>query len=481
MRAIRTFGALFILASAMLAVGLSGPAHAAATLGVTASVSPDPMVIGGDATYTVTVTNSGSGDATDATTTVTLDDNVTISTLPDGCTASRQVVTCGGAGTTIAAGGSATYRIPVSVKSSLSDGTNITLRASVSSSSASTQSTQLISQAQTLTDVEITKTASTANVSPDGTITYTITVTNHGPSDAVNVTVQDPTNGNHTTITSLPSQCPASGLTVTCPLGTLTAGQVETFQFTVQVNSDVADGTVIDNCATVYTGTRESNTDNNVSCADTTVGLATPTSYDVEINKTGPATVTAGGTVTYTVTVTNNGSTDALGLAFADPDNSDLTVTGTSDGCAKSSGVTRCLVGTETAGETKTYTITETVDSSLADGTQVENCVALTSSDADVSGSSCATSSVLTGGSGGASPSPSPSASPTPTPSPAPSSRPHRHARPAEHVLVRQHRGRAGTLPTTGAPIGVPAVLGAGLVVTGLLLCWISRPRRRQA
>lgn len=141
MRALRAFGVLFILAGAMLAFGLSGPAHAAASLAVTASVSPSPMVIGGDATYTVTVTNSGTDAATDATTTITLDDNVTIGTLPTGCTASGQVVTCGGTGTTIAAGGSATYQIPVTVKSSLSDGTNITLGASVSSSSAQTPST----------------------------------------------------------------------------------------------------------------------------------------------------------------------------------------------------------------------------------------------------------------------------------------------------------------------------------------------------
>jgi uncharacterized repeat protein (TIGR01451 family) len=483
MRTLRVIGALLIVIGTALSFGLNQPARAAANLQITASVSPSPMTIGDPATYTVTVSNSGSDDATDATTTITLDDNVTLGTLPDGCIASGQIVTCGGTGTTIAADATTTYRIPVTVKSSLSDGTNITLRASVSSSSAQTQTTQLISQAQTLTDVEITKTATPAAVEPGGTITYTITVTNKGPSDAVNVTVQDPTNGNLTTITSLPSQCPASGLTITCPLGTMTSGDSETFQFTSTVNSDVSDAAIINNCATVYTGTRESNTDNNVSCVDTEVGGTTPTDlYNVAITKTGPATVTAGETVTYTVTVTNAGDTDVPGLVFTDPDNSDLTVTGTNGACTPSNGVTRCLVGTETSGETKTYTVTETVDSSVGAGTQVDNCVSLTSTDVTVDESSCATSTVLAE----ASPSPSPSESASPTPSapespagvltpPAPS--PPGSPIPSESSAPR--RGR-GALPTTGAPIAPSTGLGVGLVLTGLLLCLISRPRRRR-
>jgi uncharacterized repeat protein (TIGR01451 family) len=485
MRTLRVIGALLIVIGTALSFGLNQPARAAANLQITASVSPSPMTIGDPATYTVTVSNSGSDDATDATTTITLDDNVTLGTLPDGCIASGQIVTCGGTGTTIAADATTTYRIPVTVKSSLSDGTNITLRASVSSSSAQTQTTQLISQAQTLTDVEITKTATPAAVEPGGTITYTITVTNKGPSDAVNVTVQDPTNGNLTTITSLPSQCPASGLTITCPLGTMTSGDSETFQFTSTVNSDVSDAAIINNCATVYTGTRESNTDNNVSCVDTEVGGTTPTDlYNVAITKTGPATVTAGETVTYTVTVTNAGDTDVPGLVFTDPDNSDLTVTGTNGACTPSNGVTRCLVGTETSGETKTYTVTETVDSSVGAGTQVDNCVSLTSTDVTVDESSCATSTVLAEASPSPSPSPSESASPTPSapespagvltpPAPSPPGSPI----PSESSAPR--RGR-GALPTTGAPIAPSTGLGVGLVLTGLLLCLISRPRRRR-
>lgn len=523
MRALRAIGALFIVLGVALASGLAQPAHAAANLQITASVSPNPMVIGDSATYTVTVTNSGSDNADNATVTITLDSNVTIGTLPDGCTASGQVVTCGGTGTTVAAGGTLTYQIPVTVDSSLSDGTNITMRASVSSSSAQTQQTQLISQAQTLTDVEITKTAP-ATVNADGTITYTLTVTNKGPSDAVNVTVQDPTNGNLTTITSLPTECPASGLTVTCALGTLTAGEAKTFDFIVKVNSGVSDGTVINNCATVYTGTRESDTDNNISCVETTVGTTPDPAADVSIEKTGPATVIAGGTITYTITVTNNGSDDATGLSFTDLVNSNTTVTLLADGCTSSSGTITCQVGTESSGETKTYTITEMVDSSTADGTVLENCATLESTDELTDHTSCAYTTVETEESPSPpsppsppaeSPTPSVSATPTetatppasstptptksptgtltPTPSesaspsasatphkpPAPSHPPTRSPSPRPALAGANSRKHpAAALPTTGAPIGPATAIGAGLVLVGLLLCWFSRPRR---
>jgi uncharacterized repeat protein (TIGR01451 family) len=473
MRAIRAFGALFILAGAMLAFGLSGPAHAAASLAVTASVSPNPMIIGGDATYTVTITNSGSDDATDATTTITLDDNVTIGTLPAGCTASGQVVTCGGTGTTIDAGGSATYEIPVTVKSSLSDGTNITLRASVSSSSAQTQSTQLISQAQTLTDIEITKTASTPHINPDGTITYTLTVTNHGPSDAVNVTVQDPTDGNLTTITALPTECPASGLTVTCPLGTLTSGQVATFEFTVKVNSNVTDGTVIHNCATVYTGTRESNTDNNVSCADTTVGPVAPATADIKIKKVGPAVVTEGGIITYTFEVTNDGTADATEVLITDPVYTGTTVLSLPAGCAEVSGTVRCVVGSLAAGETKTYTATEQLDPSVHAGDTIVNCASTASLRARGATSSCVTTDVEAS----STPSPAPSESVSPSRSPAPVPSPTPETTTPGIPGVPRH---SPTLPTTGADIAPWTVTGAGLVMAGLVLCWVSRPRRHR-
>src|SRR5207244_1120837 len=60
--------------------------------------------------------------------------------------------------------------------------------------------------------------------------------------------------------------------------------------------------------------TPEVNLANNSATFDTTVS----TSADVSITKTGPATVTAGTDVTYTITTTNNGPSDAQSVLVSD-------------------------------------------------------------------------------------------------------------------------------------------------------------------
>src|SRR5579863_4967479 len=231
------------------------PAADPASLAMTSSVSPSPLVVGEVGVYTVTVQNTGTSDATDVVTTLPFAPagavSVNSSALPAGCASAGQTVTCTEA--TIPAGGSVTYTIPVTVLPSVHDGTNIELRGSATAAGGASAGTVLITQAFTQVDVEITK-SGPATAGPGGTITYTITVTNNGPSDAATVNFTDPTNGNLTTITSYP--CGNTGLTVTCQIGTMTPGETRVYELTVKVNDDVPAGTVITNCTTVDTGTR---------------------------------------------------------------------------------------------------------------------------------------------------------------------------------------------------------------------------------
>jgi uncharacterized repeat protein (TIGR01451 family) len=247
-------------------------AQIAPVLQVSKTVEPDPLVIGGSAEYTVTVTNTGDEAAEDVVVADTLGNGITAGDLPGACEGSGSTVVCGGEGVTVDAGASVSYTIPVEVDPSLSDGDDITNRAEASSSTpgVAPASTQLITIARTRTDVEITKSA-TPTVQPGGEITYTVVVTDHGPSDAVDVTVHDPTDGNLVTITGLPDECPPSGLTITCELRTLAPGQEVELVFVVEAGSDLPEGTAITNCATVYTGSRETETGNNDSCAETVI------------------------------------------------------------------------------------------------------------------------------------------------------------------------------------------------------------------
>jgi uncharacterized repeat protein (TIGR01451 family) len=223
-----TLGMALALLGGMLAPAFAAPAADPAALSMTSSVSPSPLVVGGTGVYTVTVQNTGTADAANVVTTLPF--------APAGA---------------------------------------VTIDSSALPSGCATAG-------QTVTCTE-------ATIPAGGSVTYTITVTNHGPSDAATVTWHDPTNGNLTTIIDYP--CNDTGLTVTCDVGTMKPGETRTFTLTVKVNDDVPAGTVITNCATVDTGTRpETNPDNNNSCTDTYVDPVTPVA-DVEVTKTGPATV----------------------------------------------------------------------------------------------------------------------------------------------------------------------------------------------
>jgi uncharacterized repeat protein (TIGR01451 family) len=432
-----------VLAGCGVAWAATAHGHRGAQLNVTKTVSPNPMVIGGDAVYTITVTNTGDAPAADVTTTDTLDGNLTAGTMPAGCTASGRTVTCGGSGTTLAPGGTLTYQIPVSVDPGISDGTNITNKVAVTSSTAGAYaSTRLISQAYTMTDVEITKTGD-QTVNPNGTITYTVVVTNHGPSDAVNVTVQDPTDGNLVAITGLPVECPASGLSITCPLGTLGPGESKTLTITVRADSDLADGTVITNCATVYTGSREVDTGNNHSCTSTTVNPVTPTaSADLSVTKTGAPEVSPGGRITYTLVVTDNGPSAATGASVTIRDvidNDALEVESISPGCSADPGTVTCDVGDLGVGESKTIKVTVKVKDDQVADSFITNCGMAMSTVADPvlgNNGACVRTRVVSD-----KPTASPSPSPTKTPAPKPTGhhptkKPHHH-HPGPNCRVR--------------------------------------------
>ena len=111
---------------------------------------------------------------------------------------------------------------------------------------------------------------------PSGTIVYPLAVTNLGPDPAENMVIKDPTNPGLVRVVSVPSGCTVAVGTVTCHLGTLAGG------------------------AAVYSTTPSPNVANNQSCATT---VARSPSTDVSVVKEGPATVPAGGTIEYSITV----------------------------------------------------------------------------------------------------------------------------------------------------------------------------------
>jgi uncharacterized repeat protein (TIGR01451 family) len=219
---------------------------------------------------------------------------------------------------------------------------------------------QAIAQA----DIVVTKTGPATAVS-GANVTYTVTVANQGGSSATAVDLQDVTPSG-TTFFSEDQSCsdPSVGSTgtVDCTVGTLNAGASFIVHITLKVNSNVASGTVITNAATATTSSAQSSTLNDSGASDVT----TTTSADLAVTKTGPATAMIGADVTYYVTVTNNGPSDAAGLVVNDSAPADESLVSVS----QTSGPSCCAIP---AGQSVSLTYVEHMSSTATPGTLETN------------------------------------------------------------------------------------------------------------
>jgi uncharacterized repeat protein (TIGR01451 family)/fimbrial isopeptide formation D2 family protein len=175
--------------------------------------------------------------------------------------------------------------------------------------------------------LDLTKTVVDLNggfVQDGDTLRYTIVVTNNSgttlPTDvAADVFFNDQIPANTTYAGNLSSSqgslTGSQGGGVTGLLGTIAGGGSATVSFDVTVNADVPDSTVITNSASV-TGTGAT-TRLPLAAADA-VGVVTPPGADLTIAKTGPATFTPGGSLTYTLVVNNLGPSNVPTATVAD-------------------------------------------------------------------------------------------------------------------------------------------------------------------
>ena len=139
------------------------------------------------------------------------------------------------------------------------------------------------------------------------TFVYALGVTNNGPSDAANVVVTDSLPAGITPTTgTLPAGCAfvASGSsgTVTCTLGTVTAGTTTTINLNVTVGV-AANNTAPTNTATVSTTTIDPDTTG--TSANATVGVGSVANLGIA-KSVSPQTANVGALVTYTLTGTND-------------------------------------------------------------------------------------------------------------------------------------------------------------------------------
>jgi uncharacterized repeat protein (TIGR01451 family) len=100
---------------------------------------------------------------------------------------------------------------------------------------------------------------------------------------------------------------------------------------------------------------------------------------DLAIAKTGPALVTEGNNVVYTLTARNLGPTIATGVVVTDPVPAGTTFVSAGAGCAHAAGVVTCNAGTLNPGQTVTFTFTVQAGS----GTSIVNTATIAGNQAD--------------------------------------------------------------------------------------------------
>jgi len=248
----------------------------------------------------------------------------------------------------------------------------------------------------TMADLSITKTDSPDPVSAGSNLTYTITLGNDGPDPASTASWTD-TLPAGTTFVSLSSAAgwtcttPAVGAggTVSCSNATFPVGSAP-FTLTVAVDPSLTSGTVLSNTATVTSSTSDGAPGNESATATTTVAA----SADLSISKSdSPDPVFAGGTISYTISVTNAGPSNAASVTLTD-----TLPAGTTRGALSlpagwscsglefgETGTLTCTTASMGA-TTANFTLDVVVDPSVAAGTVLSNTATASTTTTDANG-----------------------------------------------------------------------------------------------
>ncbi|HEY2961587.1 MAG TPA: DUF11 domain-containing protein, partial [Pyrinomonadaceae bacterium] len=309
-------------------------------------------------------------------------------------------------------GSSVTYTVNATIQSSatgsLSNTATVTEGAGVTDNN---QANNSATDTDTLTpqaDLAITKTDGAASATPGTPITYTITVTNNGPSDAPGTSVADTFPGTLTGVTF--TSVAAGGATGNTAAGsgnindTLSMPSGSSVTYTVNATIQASATGSLSNTATVAAGGGVTDpTPGNNSATDTDTLTA---SADVSVTKAdSPDPVIAGNNITYTITVTNNGPSDAQSLSLSDavPANTTLVSVTTPSGWSRTDAVPAGGTGTLTftratlgASGSSIFTVVVNVTAGTANGTTITNTANVSSATTDPTpGNNSATATTL--------------------------------------------------------------------------------------
>ena len=236
--------------------------------------------------------------------------------------------------------------------------------------------------ASRMADLSVTKTDGFDTVIAGTPDTYTITVTNGGPTDVTGAGVTDTFPAAFTGVTW--TCTPAAGSSCGTAAGSgdivttvdLPAGGSVTFTATGTV-APTAAGTLTNTATVTPPADTPDPAPANNSATDTTAIAA---AADLRVVKTGPAAVTAGTNVVFTVAVTNAGPSSASNVVVSDPTPPGLVFQSNTGACTTAFP---CSLGTLGPGATATITSTYLVPSSYTAPDPIVNQASVMSATTD--------------------------------------------------------------------------------------------------
>jgi uncharacterized repeat protein (TIGR01451 family) len=281
--------------------------------------------VGDSIGFTLTVSNSGAGDAHGVKLTDTLPTNPGLSwtiasqgTGWDGsCAISAGVLSCGGAnGMTVPANttqSASTFTVHITSATTPATAGDcpetgvVNNTGNVTTSNDGSDQSTASTCVQALVDLSVTKSGSpaTQELNPDTQITWTIVVTNHGPNADTGVQITDPMPGGNTFVSATSTQGTCTGGAIlTCNIGDMPANSTVTI--TLITKPSAVGGQT--NTVTVSGNRPETNTTNNTASATVQiVGTPTPPQPCIAVSRVTPKQLFVGRKTTLTIHVTQGG------------------------------------------------------------------------------------------------------------------------------------------------------------------------------
>lgn len=226
------------------------------------------------------------------------------------------------------------------------------------------------------TDILLTKKANNLTPNEGDTVIYTIEVQNKGVIDATNVIITDLLPAGLTYVSALPTS--GNWSASTWILSKLVSGATERLFVTVTVDAGTA-GQIITNTVS----NRQDQLDNNASLDDLEETIVVTAADLITVKSVDNTTPAEGETITYSISVSNNGTSDATGVSLVDILPNGLAYSGDNSSGQYNSATGVWTIGALANGAATSLLIQAVVESGTAGSTIVNTTTAAIADQAD--------------------------------------------------------------------------------------------------